>query len=216
MPPKASYKYFTASDGLYRAFIKACSNTTNAAAEGPTAVQLAGALMGMTDFDEQFLPGEWHEWADANPELAMVLRRSVSHMRTTDGSKFRLFLDKTHLTSTLHLVVSNNKYPGGIVPKDMRTSVKKGSARKAEAATRGKRRSAPAPRRPAKKLKTDTSLNDEAGDSSDAVSDEANDIEPDVCDAGHRSETKVAGHLGFRKQRERIQSRVDATHSPNH
>jgi hypothetical protein len=50
--------------------------------KGPTVAQLAGALLGMHNLDEEYLPKEWKEYADKNPAVALCMRRSIAELRT--------------------------------------------------------------------------------------------------------------------------------------
>ncbi|KAH7321051.1 hypothetical protein B0I35DRAFT_501191 [Stachybotrys elegans] len=97
----------------------------------------------------------------------MVLRRSVSQMRTPDDERFRVHLEKENTPGNLHLKVSNPKYPGGMTPKESRTSVKKGSTRKTET---GIKRKEPAAvlRQPAKKAKRNANEEDKTATSAEA------------------------------------------------
>ncbi|PTD08396.1 hypothetical protein FCULG_00006400 [Fusarium culmorum] len=66
-PKKSTHEYFTANDGMYRAFLAACKTAIRkgSTAWGPTTGQLAGALMGLQGRNEAELPtlGTWEELA---------------------------------------------------------------------------------------------------------------------------------------------------------
>lgn len=145
MPPKKkqasqakpTYQYFTANDGIYRAFIAACKTALakESASFGPVAGQLAGALMGVKDRSEDELGSQWTQFAEEFPETAMCLRRSVAGFMTSDKKGFKVNLPEpiTPVTisgqgskakksrkkeysygrSNKKLVISNPDYPTG-------------------------------------------------------------------------------------------------------
>ncbi|PNP41749.1 hypothetical protein TGAMA5MH_06342 [Trichoderma gamsii] len=119
-------KYFTASDSIYRSFTRACSAGLKNPDKGPTSTQLAGALLGMENLDEEHLPTEWGQYADKNPQIACCLRRSVAQLRTPRNEKFRVKLDKSVAKTPLSLTIHNLQYDGGMLDPAERTNSKKG------------------------------------------------------------------------------------------
>lgn len=119
-------KYFTASDSIYRSFTRACSAGLKNPDKGPTSTQLAGALLGMENLDEEHLPTEWGQYADKNPQIACCLRRSVAQLRTPKDEKFQVKLGKDIAKTPLSLTIQNPQYDGGMLNPAERTSSKKG------------------------------------------------------------------------------------------
>ncbi|KAK0759639.1 hypothetical protein N5P37_007827 [Trichoderma harzianum] len=105
-----SKKYFSANDGIYRSFVRACKNGIEDSEKGPTATQLAGALLGMEDLSEEYLPTEWKDYAEANPEIARTIRRTVAELRTPEGEKFGVELKDADVKMDKYLIISNPDY----------------------------------------------------------------------------------------------------------
>lgn len=113
--PTAYGSYFTANDGIYRSFLRACSaGLVKGVAYGPTFGQLAGALMGIKDKNENNLPDCWRKFADRHKDHAHLLRRSVAEVRVSNGSKFQLDLPEGTVKMKKWLEIRNPDYETGM------------------------------------------------------------------------------------------------------
>ncbi|KAJ4259772.1 hypothetical protein NW762_007704 [Fusarium torreyae] len=107
---------FTAKDWQNRKFKERCQEALkpdehgkfpSPYEKGPTATQLAGALLGMTNLDEDRLCPEWHTLASWYPDYAMILRRSVSDMQAPKNANFQVRLKDTQLVMSSKLTITN-------------------------------------------------------------------------------------------------------------
>uniref|UniRef100_A0A8H7N778 Uncharacterized protein n=1 Tax=Bionectria ochroleuca TaxID=29856 RepID=A0A8H7N778_BIOOC len=122
--------FFTKHDGFYRSFREACEAAIEDRSKAPTAVHLAGALMGMKDLDMGYLPMEWHVFAKTHPDLALLLRRSVHEMTlrglTDEDKHFKVGLpDAARCKVPGGVEVANYTYLGGLPNPDLRKGSKK-------------------------------------------------------------------------------------------
>lgn len=163
-----SKKYFSANDGIYRSFVRACKNGIEDSEKGPTATQLAGALLGMEDLSEEYLPTEWKDYAEANPEIARTIRRTVAELRTPEGEKFGVELKDADVKMDKYLIISNPDYgAAGMLDPSLRSHSKKGQ----HATKKGETKKVTRPKLPSSRKKKTEQPKGEQKEASDNLSD---------------------------------------------
>lgn len=123
--PTTYGNYFTANDGTYRAFLKACRDASKdnekdgeegskRSAPGPTIAQFLGALLGLQDLSEDHCPAFWFKFAEKHPDHANILRRGALEFHAPDGSAFKVHLPANTPKMRRSFLFSNPDYEGGM------------------------------------------------------------------------------------------------------